>query len=127
MVGGAVESPELCGRFRKTLDSTMARPSSVPKYRKLKQSGQAIATFRLPGGKRKDYLLGDYNSKESWAEYHRLIGEWQAGHSSFPGSSGPGNDLTINELLVRYMRFCEGYYRSAEGTPTGQAGGTLYA
>ena len=44
---------------------------AVPKYRKHKQSGQAIVTL---GGR--DHLLGPHGTKTSKAEYDRLIGEW---------------------------------------------------
>ena len=55
----------------------MSRRPILPSYRKHKDSGQAIVTFRLPSGKRKDYLLGPYGSKESKSEYARLMSEFQ--------------------------------------------------
>jgi hypothetical protein len=33
----------------------------------------------------------------------------------------PLGDLTVNELLVRYLRHCENYYRQGDGTPAGRA------
>jgi integrase len=72
-------------------------------------------------------LLGRYGSKESKAEYARLLAEFQAGGGSMPGPAGPLGDLTINELLVRYLRHCDQYYRNADGTPTGQAAGVRFA
>jgi integrase len=105
----------------------MSHRPALPSYRKHKQSGQAIVTFRLPGGRKKDYLLGKYGSAESKAEYARLLGEFQAGHGSLPGPSYPLADLTINELLVRYLRHCDAYYRRADGTQTGQADQVRYA
>jgi integrase len=99
----------------------MPQQSLLPSYRKHKQSGNAIVTFRLPGGRRKDYVLGCYGSNESKAEYARLLGEFEAGHGTLPGPSGPTGDITINELLVRYLRHCDQYYRSLDGTPTRQA------
>src|SRR5215207_8432190 len=105
----------------------MPRRPVLPSYRKHKQSGQAVVTFRLPGGKRKDYLLGRYGSKESKAEYARLLTEFQAGHRSLPGPGHPIGDVSVNELLVRYLRHCDQYYRAADGTPTGQAEVIRYA
>jgi integrase len=105
----------------------MSRRPGLPSYRKHKQSGQAIVTFRLPGGKKKDYLLGRYGSKESKAEYARLLGEFQAGHGTMPGPDGPLSDLTINELLVRYLHHCDQYYRNTDGSPTGQAASVRFA
>jgi hypothetical protein len=66
----------------------MSRRPILPSYRKHKQSGQAVVTFRLPSGKRKDYLLGTFGSKESKAEYARLLAEFQAGHGTMPGPAG---------------------------------------
>jgi integrase len=102
----------------------MPRRASLPSYRKHKQSGQAVVTIRLPNGKRKDYLLGRHGSKESKAEYARLLAEFQAGHGTL---AGPLGDLTINELLVPYLRHCDEYYRAADGTPTGQAASVRFA
>jgi integrase len=105
----------------------MSHRPAVPSYRKHKQSGQAVVTFRLPGGRKKDYLLGKYGSAESKAEYARLLGEFQAGHGSLPGTDGPLCDLTINELLVGYLRHCDSYYCRTDGSPTGQAEQVQYA
>jgi integrase len=105
----------------------MSRRPTLPSYRKHKQSGRAIVTFRLPSGKRKDYLLGPYGSKESKTEYARLVAEFQAAGGSLSEPTGPVGDLTINELLVRYLRHCDAYYRHADGRPTGQAAGVRYA
>jgi hypothetical protein len=105
----------------------MSRRRAVPSYRKDTQSGQAVVTFRLPTGKRKDYLLGSYGSRESKAEYARLLAEFQAGHGAMAGVAEPVADLTVNELLVRYLRHCDQYYRNADGTPTGQAAGVRFA
>lgn len=62
----------------------MPHQQVLPSYRKHKQSGNAIVTFRLPSGRRKDYVLGPYGSKKSKAEYARLLGEFQAGHGTPP-------------------------------------------
>jgi hypothetical protein len=45
-------------------------------YRLHKQSGQGIVTLTDPIGMRKDYLLGNYDSPESRAEYVRIVSEW---------------------------------------------------
>jgi hypothetical protein len=47
--------------------------NAVPKYRKHKQSGQAIVT--LNG---RDHLLGPHGTKVSKREYDRLVAEWLA-------------------------------------------------
>src|SRR5262249_25462077 len=105
----------------------MPRRSVLPSYRKHKQSGQAVVTFRFASGERKDYLLGRHGSNEAKAEYARLLAEFEAGHGTMVGQAGPLGDLTINELLVRYLRHCDQYYRAADGTPTGQAASVRFA
>ncbi len=52
--------------------------SSDPSYRLHEASGQAIVSLPRGDGAYKDYLLGPYGSKESKAEYHRILAEWQA-------------------------------------------------
>lgn len=104
----------------------MPRAISVPTYRKHKFSGQAIVTFRLPSGKRKDYLLGPYNSPESKVEYARLLKEFQASDGTMSSGAGISQDITVNELLDRYFRFAETHYRHPDGTPTGQAENILH-
>ena len=47
--------------------------SRVPKYRRHKPTGQAVVT--LNG---RDIYLGKWNTRQSWAEYDRLTGEWLA-------------------------------------------------
>jgi integrase len=59
-------------------------------------------------------LLGKYNSPESKSEYARIIAEHKvAGCASLPGSDAP--DLTVNELLVKYLAHAGRYYRDADG------------
>src|SRR4051812_12920147 len=101
----------------------MPQEAAVPTYRLHKQSGNAIVTFRLPSGKRRDYTLGRYGSKESKSEYARLLADFDAGGTH----GGRLEDLTINELLVRYLGHCETYYRSIDGVPTGQAESVRFA
>ncbi len=85
--------------------------SRVPKYRRHKPTGQAVVT--LNG---RDIYLGKWNTKQSWAEYNRLTGEWLAAGRCRPT---PEMDLTVAELGVRYLRFAQGYYRkNGEATST---------
>jgi integrase len=69
--------------------------NSVPKYRRHKQSGQAIVT--LSG---RDYLLGPHGSKVSRAKYDRLIAEWLDRDRQPIVDAGDG--LTVAELASRY-------------------------
>ena len=99
----------------------MARPRKViPSYRLHKQSGQAVVTFPLPGGKRKDYLLGRHGSPESRAEYERLLAEFRTNWVvlASPTSQEPGSDTTVNELLLAFWKHAENHYRHPDGTHT---------
>src|SRR5262245_26424639 len=87
----------------------MARLNHIPAYRRHKSSGQAIVTLTdAISGSRKDHLLGPHGSSTSRAEYARLIGEWEARgrRLDLPQQT----DLTVAELLVRYLRHAETYY-----------------
>jgi integrase len=70
----------------------------------------------LPDGRRKDVLLGAYDSPESKAEYQRVLAEWQATGGQMVVLSGP----TVNEVLVRYWAFAAGYYRLPSGRPSSE-------
>ena len=88
----------------------MPRKPTVPTYRLHKSSGQARVIV-----KGKHRYLGLYGSPQSHEAYARLIAEQILStgatqpepirHAGFP-------NLTINELLVRYMEFAGGYYLS---------------
>jgi integrase len=102
------------------------RPNPVPSYRLHKPSGQAVCTVRLADGTRRDLYLGPYNSPESKQEYERVIAEQRAtAAGSDPASPLPtaydGRDVTVNEVLVAYLKHADAYYRHPDGTPTQEA------
>jgi integrase len=78
--------------------------TSIPKYCKHKASGQAVVKI---GGK--DHYLGPHGTKVSRIEYDRLISEWMANGRQLHVTADAG--LTVAELISRYRRFAEGYYR----------------
>lgn len=82
-----------------------ARSVRTPSYRCHKPSGQAVVT--LNGH---DVYLGPYGTPESRNEYDRIIAEWLASGRRIPGI----DDITINELSLRYLDFVDGYYTSNE-------------
>jgi integrase len=66
--------------------------------------------------------LGAYNSPESKQEYERILAQLRAstaGVAAVPSRAAA--DLTVNELLVTYLRHADGYYIHPDGTPTGEA------
>ena len=95
----------------------------TPQYRLHKPTGQAVVT--LSG---KDFYLGRFGSATSKGyEYDRIVGEWLANGRRLPAApdGGPA-DLSVNELLLAYIRWANGYYRK-NGEPTGEADNIRYA
>jgi integrase len=86
--------------------------SSLPSYRLHKPTNQAVVT--LSGV---DVYLGRYNSIESREAYDRAVETWLASGRQRPNA----NDSTVNELIVRYVRHADEYYRKPDGRPTGEA------
>ncbi len=105
----------------------MSAKPTVPSYRLHRQSGQAVVTLTDGAtGRRKDRLLGKYDAPASREEYKRVVLEWEANGRRLPEDARPG-DLTVAELIDRYWRHVEGYYRHADGTPTGEVQAMRYA
>jgi integrase len=71
-------------------------------------------------GGRHDVLLGPYGSAVSRAEYARVIAEWEASGRRRPTSAHHA-DLTINELVLAFVRHAELHYRQADGKPSAEA------
>jgi integrase len=88
----------------------------IPKYRQHRPSGRAVV--RINGH---DFYLGKFNSPESHAEYERLVGEWITGSRQTPADISPARRgvLSINDLILAYATFADGYYRK-NGIPTGE-------
>lgn len=105
----------------------MARPRNpVPTYRLHKQSGQAVVTLYTATGERRDMLLGPHGSPESKAEYERVLAEYRTSHAAaIPATRAAtaGPDLTVAELLVRFLDHAERHYRKPDGTPTQELDG----
>jgi integrase len=87
---------------------------ALPKYRKHKASGRAIMTIQG-----QDFYLGPWNSKASRVEYDRIIAEYLAAGRQLPAKGRMASDLTVVEVLARYKRFAESYYRK-NGQSTGE-------
>jgi hypothetical protein len=90
--------------------------SHLPKYRHYKPKN--LAVVRIDG---KDHYLGRYGSAESQESYRRLLAEWLAkgriDRAAPAQQSGPDNGLLVNELILAYVRFVDGYYVK-DGHPT---------
>jgi integrase len=88
----------------------MSDPSRIASYRRHKQSGQAVVTLTDGLGNRRDVLLGKYGTAASRSEYLRVIAESETAGRRLPASMEAKNDITINEVMVAYWLFAEGYY-----------------
>ncbi|MCH7599998.1 MAG: hypothetical protein IH973_09590 [Myxococcales bacterium] len=69
-------------------------------------------------GEHRTYL-GRYGSPESKVEYHRLLAEWSAGSRRAPVKPA---ELMMVELMDRFWKHAESYYRRADGTQTDELG-----
>src|SRR5262245_23819166 len=69
------------------------------------KTGQAVV--RLCG---KDHYLGRYGSPEAKAKYEALIARWLANGRTLPDDRA-GAEPTVNEVILSYVRFAEGYYQ----------------
>jgi integrase len=85
----------------------------LPKYRK-HASGQAVVTLN-----NHDVYLGEYGNATSRREYNRLTVEWLARGRTAPTTAAAAS-ITVVELIAAYWTFAKGYYRHADGSPTGE-------
>jgi integrase len=91
------------------------RKIRVPSYRHHRPSKQAVVT--LSG---RDFYLGPYNSPESRVQYDRLVAEWlPKGRRVHVPQADPAVDLTISELMLRYVEHADRYYQK-NGKTTGE-------
>lgn len=90
--------------------------SRLPKYRHYKPKN--LAVVRIDG---KDHYLGRYDSPESHENYRRVLAEWLAkGRTDREvpeQQADTDSGLTINELILAYVKFVDGYYVK-DGRPT---------
>jgi integrase len=90
----------------------------------------AMAKFRIPGycihtAKQQAYVrlngemlyLGTPGSPDSHAKYDRLIAEWMSSGRTFV-KPAEREGISVNEVLLAYRRFAEGYYVNPDGTNT---------
>ena len=102
------------------------RSGKVPSYTKHKASGQAVV--RING---KDHYLGVYGTPESHDAYERLIAEWRVAQIEASRAEGAptqetSHALTVNAVILAYMKFAEEYY-SKDGKTTQEYTDMKYA
>jgi integrase len=92
---------------------------SIPSYLEHKQSGKARAVWTDQTGNRQFRLLpGAYNSQESRSAFARLQLELAATPHQLP--SRATGVVTVNEVLLAFLKWADGHYRRADGSPTGE-------
>jgi len=84
----------------------MARPKGTPRYLHHKASGKAFV--RIDG---KNIYLGFFGTKESKAEYDRVISEWLANGRQLPQTNNLRKILTIDAICCSFLEYATGYYR----------------
>ena len=94
----------------------MARPTGIPGYLHHKASGRAFV--RINGN---DIYLGFYGTKESKAEYDRIIKEWLANERQLIISQNQKETVTIDALCLAYLQHAQVYYRK-NGKETTEVG-----
>ena len=90
-------------------------PRKLPSYRLHKASGQAVVT--LTGV---DFYLGRHGTKASRQKYEALIAEWLANDRRPPDKGDGPPLLSVIEVAAAYWRFCKGYYRKPDGSPSSE-------
>jgi integrase len=87
----------------------------TPKYRHYKPKNLGMVVIQGHA-----HYLGRYDTPVSRERYHRLVAELHAGRHTVASQTSPPDDetdLTVNELILAYARFADGYYVK-DGCPT---------
>lgn len=93
---------------------TKSKNPTVPPFRRHKASGRAYVNL---DGRR--HYLGRYDAPEARERYDRLISEWLAGGRRLHVDA---SDITVVELIARYMTHAESYYVRPNGKQTVEVG-----
>jgi len=92
----------------------LAAPARLPKMCHHRPSGRAYV--RLNG---RIIYLGPFADPATRRKYDKLVAEWLTAGRHVPQ---PGEELTITELVSRFMAHVAEYYVNAAGQPTNEQG-----
>jgi integrase len=98
------------------------RRGTPPSYRR-HSSGQACVTVRDATGRRREILLGPWDSPESKAEYARIISELAAHQGRLiekRNDQAASSELTVNALILAFWKHAEQHY----GVPKARSAST---
>jgi len=84
----------------------MARPKGTPSYLHHKASGKAFV--RIDG---KNIYLGFFGTKDSKAEFDRVVSEWLANGRQLPQTENCQKTLTVDAICHSFLEYAAGYYR----------------
>lgn len=85
--------------------------ATEPLYRYHKARNCAVV--RVDG---KDFYLGEFGSAASYEARDRILSEWLANGRTLPRRDDTSSELTVNEIIVRYLRHAQVYYKKAGRT-----------
>src|SRR5256885_1841256 len=97
----------------------MSRPRQDPSYRR-HSSGQAVVTLTDGYGGRKDFLLGEYNSRASKSRYHLLMDRWNAAGRTYRWDPESAPEITGGELLAGFLEHAKIHSRKPSGRQPGE-------
>src|SRR5438105_14503931 len=118
------------------MTDALIQPPIVPILRPAQQPARALTppSYCHHKSKRLAYVrldeefiyLGAYGSEQSKAAYRRIIAEWMAPGRT-PKQSAQAAGPSVNEVLLGYWRFAEGYYRPGNEGRKGELERIAYA
>src|SRR4051812_10898520 len=85
------------------------KKGTPPSYRRHAR-GQAVVTVRDQTGRRRDILLGPYDSPESHAEYARVLALLSRHGGRYPVEGAAPADLSVNEVILAWWGHAERRY-----------------
>jgi integrase len=90
------------------------KKGAPPSYRR-HSGGQACVSVRDRSGRRREILLGTYDSDESKAEYQRVLALLKAHHGYYPfddDTDAPkaAGGLTVDEVVLAWWKYAERRY-----------------
>lgn len=83
-----------------------------PTLRRHKGTGHAYARFNG-----KQVWFGNYDYPEAHARFSRTLAEWRANGCRLPPEEAQ-EELTVADMVARYLEFAEHFYCGPDGTPT---------
>jgi hypothetical protein len=107
-----------CIPQRHEVSGVARTPRGTPPSYRRHSSGQACVTVRDAAGRRRELLLGPWDSPESKAEYARIIFELAVHQGKLfqqRQDQAGASDLTVNALILAFWKHAEEHYGKPRG------------